>query len=110
VLVLSRRVEESLNIGDQIVITVLGVEGDKVKLGIKAPREIPILRQEVFQAVQEQECLKSILEADLHQGIVPPSFQGLREYLAAEEASLPSAGTPGEVASAPPGSGSTGSA
>jgi len=110
VLVLTRRVEESLNIGDHIVITVLGVEGDKVKLGIKAPREIPILRQEVFQAVQEQERLKSFLENGLDQGIVPQTFQGLRELLAAEDTGSVSGVEPGEDTSVLPESGCTGCA
>jgi carbon storage regulator len=105
VLVLSRRVEESLNIGENIVITILGVEGDKVKLGIKAPREIPILRQEVFQAVQDQEHLKSLLE----NGLDPQTFQGLRELLAAEEASPVSVDSGADI-SVPPGSGCTKSA
>ena len=50
-LVLTRRKDESLMIGDDIVVTILGVEGDKVKIGIAAPQEIPILREEVYQAV-----------------------------------------------------------
>jgi carbon storage regulator len=53
-LVLTRRIDESLTIGDSITITVLGIEGDKVKLGIKAPREITILRQEIYDAGTEQ--------------------------------------------------------
>ena len=53
-LVLTRRIEESLIIDDQIIITVLSVEGDKVKLGITAPREVTILRKELWQAMQDQ--------------------------------------------------------
>ena len=51
-LVLSRRPEQSLLLGDDITITVLGVEGDRVKLGIVAPREISVLRQEVYLQVK----------------------------------------------------------
>ena len=61
-LVLTRRIDESLTIGDSITVTVLAIEGDKVKLGIAAPREIPILRQEIFLAVQEQNKIKKVLE------------------------------------------------
>jgi carbon storage regulator len=55
-LVLTRRTEESLVIDDNIIVTVLSVEGDKVKLGITAPREVTILRMELWQAMQEQQA------------------------------------------------------
>lgn len=51
-LVLSRKCEQSLLLGDDIVVTVLGIEGDRVKLGIQAPRSVSVLRQEVYQQVQ----------------------------------------------------------
>ncbi|HSO27802.1 MAG TPA: carbon storage regulator CsrA [Anaerolineales bacterium] len=51
-LILSRKTNESLIIRDDIVITVLDVEGDKVKLGINAPREIQVLREELWEAMQ----------------------------------------------------------
>jgi carbon storage regulator len=47
VLVLSRKPNESIVIGDNIVLTVLRVEGNKVRLGIQAPADVPILRQEL---------------------------------------------------------------
>jgi len=53
-LVLGRKKKESFYIGDNITVTILGVDGDQVKIGIKAPREIPIIREELFRAVQEQ--------------------------------------------------------
>jgi carbon storage regulator len=52
VLVLSRKAEQSLIVGDDIVISVLGIEGDRVKLGIEAPRSVRVLRAEVFQQVR----------------------------------------------------------
>lgn len=60
-LVLTRRVDESITIGDSIVVSVLGIEGDRVKIGISAPRDILILRQEMFQAVQAQTKLQELL-------------------------------------------------
>jgi carbon storage regulator len=51
-LVLSRRPEQSFLLGDEITVTVLGVEGDRVKLGIQAPRDVVVLRQELFLQVQ----------------------------------------------------------
>jgi carbon storage regulator len=56
VLVLTRRLEESIVIGGNIVVTVLSVEGEKVKLGIDAPRDVPILRRELYNAIQQQEA------------------------------------------------------
>lgn len=79
-LVLTRRAEESISIGDSIVITVLAIEGDRVKLGITAPREMTILRQEIFEAVQAQ----AHLQARLAEEPEPKSFEELRNLLAEE--------------------------
>jgi carbon storage regulator len=79
-LVLARKVDESIVIGDSIVVTVLAVEGDSVKIGINAPRDIPILRQEVFQAVEDQKKLQELLAGQTE----PESFNQLRELLASE--------------------------
>lgn len=53
-LVLSRQRDESIIIGDNIVITVVDVRGDKVRLGIDAPCEIPVHRREVYEAIQRE--------------------------------------------------------
>lgn len=50
-LVLSRRKNESIVINEQIVITVIEVRGDKVRLGIEAPRDVPVHRSEVYDAI-----------------------------------------------------------
>ena len=52
-LVLSRRRNEKIVIGDDITITVLEVRGDQIQLGIQAPRSIPVHRWEVFRAIHE---------------------------------------------------------
>jgi len=54
VLVLSRKRNESIIIAENIVITVVEVRGDKVRLGIEAPREISIHRSEVFDAIRKE--------------------------------------------------------
>jgi len=53
-LVLSRERDESIIIGDNIVITVVNIRGNKVWLGIQAPTEIPVHRQEVYEAIQRE--------------------------------------------------------
>jgi len=53
-LVLSRQRDESIMIGDDVVITVVDIRGDKVRLGIDAPGEIPVHRREVYEAIQRE--------------------------------------------------------
>ncbi|MCI0332227.1 MAG: carbon storage regulator CsrA [Planctomycetes bacterium] len=53
-LVLSRQRDESIIIGDNIVITVVDVRGDKVRLGIEAPREVSVHRREIYEAIQRE--------------------------------------------------------
>lgn len=53
-LVLSRKINESIIINDDIVVTVIEVRGDKVRLGIEAPREVSVHRQEVYEAILRQ--------------------------------------------------------
>ena len=53
-LVLSRHRDESIMIGDDVMITIVDVRGDKVRLGIDAPQEIPVHRQEVYDAIKRE--------------------------------------------------------
>ncbi len=53
-LVLSRKKDESIMIGDHIEIKILAVEGDQIKLGIVAPKTVKVHRSEVFEAIQAQ--------------------------------------------------------
>ncbi|HUG84604.1 MAG TPA: carbon storage regulator CsrA [Euzebya sp.] len=52
-LVLTRRANESIMIGDDIVITVLDVRGDQIRIGIRAPRSVPVHREEVYAELQQ---------------------------------------------------------
>lgn len=79
-LVLTRKAEESLVIGDQITLTILAIEGDRVKIGIQAPREISIHRKEVWDAIHEQNRLAELLAQDGHR----EHFEQLRKFLAGE--------------------------
>lgn len=53
-LVLTRQRDESIIIGDNIIVTVIDIRGDKVRLGIEAPSEVPVHRQEVYEAIQRE--------------------------------------------------------
>jgi len=53
-LVLSRQRDESIMIGDNVQITIVDIRGDKVRLGIVAPAEIPVHRKEVYDAIQRE--------------------------------------------------------
>lgn len=54
-LVLSRRLGETLIIGDDIKITVLGISGNQVRLGIAAPKDVSVHREEVYQRIQNEQ-------------------------------------------------------
>ena len=64
-LILSRRKDESVIIDGRIEIAVVDIKGDQVKLGIKAPRDVKIFRNEVFQAIQEQNRAAAEAPVDL---------------------------------------------
>ena len=53
-LILTRKVGETLVIGDEITITVLGVKGNQVRLGVNAPKEVAVHREEIYQRIQRE--------------------------------------------------------
>jgi carbon storage regulator len=57
-LVLSRKKEESIIIRDDITITVIGIRGDKVRLGIDAPRSVPVHRKEIHEAIKRGDVVE----------------------------------------------------
>ena len=63
-LVLSRHRDERIMIGDDIVITIVDIRGDKVRLGIDAPSDIPVHRQEVYDAIQRENRKATQLKPD----------------------------------------------
>ena len=61
-LVLSRQRDESIMIGDNVEITIVDVRGDKVRLGITAPREIPVHRREIYDTIQREKAAAAAAE------------------------------------------------
>ncbi len=65
-LILSRKINEKIYIGNNITLTIMEVRGDQVKVGIDAPKDVKVFRQEVFNAIQsENKAAASTVKADL---------------------------------------------
>ncbi|MTT31563.1 carbon storage regulator CsrA [Terrilactibacillus sp. BCM23-1] len=56
-LVLTRKLGEAIKIGDHIEIKIVAIDGDQIKLGIEAPKDVDIYRKEVYEAIQEENSL-----------------------------------------------------
>ncbi|HBO9009729.1 TPA: carbon storage regulator CsrA [Pseudomonas aeruginosa] len=53
-LILTRRVGETLMVGDDVTVTVLGVKGNQVRIGVNAPKEVAVHREEIYQLIQKE--------------------------------------------------------
>jgi carbon storage regulator len=53
-LILTRRINEKIVIGDNVTVTVLGVKGNQIRIGIEAPRDVPVHREEIYQRILKE--------------------------------------------------------
>ncbi|MDB9824391.1 carbon storage regulator CsrA [bacterium] len=61
-LILTRRVGETLVIGDDVTVTVLGVRGNQVRLGVNAPKDVAVHREEIYQRIQNEKDVENSTE------------------------------------------------
>lgn len=62
-LILTRRIGETLMVGDDVTVTVLGVKGNQVRIGVNAPKEVAVHREEIYQRIQKEKGENSSSEA-----------------------------------------------
>ena len=59
-LILTRRIGETLMVGDDVTITVLGVKGNQVRIGVNAPKDVAVHREEIYQRIQKEKSGKDL--------------------------------------------------
>ena len=64
-LILTRKVEESITIGNDIVVTVLEIRGNQIRIGVEAPKQTPVNRTEIYESIVEQNVKASEAPVDL---------------------------------------------
>ncbi|MDR3285017.1 MAG: carbon storage regulator CsrA [Treponema sp.] len=63
-LILTRKLNEKIKIGDNITVTIIEIRGDQIKIGIEAPKDVKVFRQEVFQAIRQQNKIAAVIATD----------------------------------------------
>jgi carbon storage regulator len=64
-LILTRRVGETLMIGDEVSVTVLGVKGNQVRIGINAPKDVSVHREEIYQRIKREHENPTVIDAEM---------------------------------------------
>ncbi len=78
-LVLTRRVNESIVIGNDIVVTVLEIQRDSIRLGIKAPHDVEVNREEIFRLLSEKTKDPASIAAEISQELLDPGDKFIEE-------------------------------
>jgi carbon storage regulator len=93
VLVLTRRLNQSIKIGDDIEITIIDVRGDQVRLGVTAPRDVPVHRKEVYLQIQQENlnAARNAASGDAVSTAIDELLQGVED--AAQDAKTAPAAT-----------------
>lgn len=76
-LILSRRPGESLTIGDNITVTVVSINGNQIRLGVNAPREVRVLRDEIYKAIKDEN--RAAANAHDNKRKIEDAFKRLRQ-------------------------------
>lgn len=63
-LILTRRIGETLMVGDDVTITVLGVKGNQVRIGVNAPKDVAVHREEIYQRIQKEKSSDSSTDSE----------------------------------------------
>ena len=63
-LILTRRIGEALMVGDEVTVTVLGVKGNQVRIGVKAPKHVSVHREEIYQRIQSEQGGSGLADQD----------------------------------------------
>lgn len=77
-LILTRSIGENLMIGDEVVVSVLGVKGNQVRIGIQAPRDLPVHREEIYRRIEREQGLGAPVSSfdsvgEQHAALVTPA-------------------------------------
>jgi carbon storage regulator len=67
-LILTRRVGETLMIGDEVTVTVLGVKGNQVRIGVNAPRDVAVHREEIYERIKREQAEQAAQEGESGSG------------------------------------------
>ena len=87
VLVLTRKTNQSIMIGDEVEVSVLAVSRDKIRLGITAPREVPVFRKEVYLSIQEEDRGNSDKPAAANNNVASKHVEDALDDLSVEPSS-----------------------